>query len=252
MSSLLRRMREKDGFSDTERAIAAYLLDNYRELSVMSTRELARRTYTSSAAIVRFSQKMGFEGYPEFKVKFLAEMLQSRSGPKERFITGRETVPEVMEKVLLMGSNALQETHEGLDQADVNRALHHLRHAGHIGFYAMGDNMNLARIAASNFIMVGKYVSVHDSLSLQFLEAYAPPKEHVGMILSRTGENHLLKKIAGRLSDNGNPVICITAAPKSTLAGLASTVPTWYAVWLAPCSWPIPWTIRHFWMPAVS
>ena len=221
MSGLLKRMREQEGFSDTERVIADYLLKNFRELGTLSTRQLAGKTYTSSAAIVRFSQKLGFEGYTEFKVKFMAEMMQSVGTPKERFISDKDTVPEVIDKVLLMGQDALKETYGLLEQADVNRALHYLRQARHIGFYTMGDNLNLARMAAANFIMVGKYVSVQESMPLQFLEAYDAPKDHAAIIMSRTGENRLLLEIARRLSLQGNPIICITAASKSSLAEVA-------------------------------
>ena len=221
MSSLLKQMREQEGFSDTERVIANYLLENFRDLGTLSTRQLASRTYTSSAAIVRFSQKLGFEGYTEFKVKFMAEMMQSISTPKERFISEKDTVPDVIDKVLLMGQNALKETYSLIEQADINRALHYLRQARHIGFYTMGDNLNLARMAAANFIMVGKYVSVQESMPLQFLEAYDAPKDHAAIIMSRTGENRLLIEIARRLALKGNPIICITAEAKSTLSTIA-------------------------------
>ena len=62
--------------------IATYLLANFRKLAGMSTRQLGKNTYTNSAAIVRFSQKLGFSGYTEFRVQFLAEMMQYINHPK--------------------------------------------------------------------------------------------------------------------------------------------------------------------------
>ena len=52
--------------------IATYLLANFRKLAGMSTRQLGKNTYTNSAAIVRFSQKLGFSGYTEFRVQFFS------------------------------------------------------------------------------------------------------------------------------------------------------------------------------------
>ena len=63
--NLIKELQEKKGFSDSERTIADYLLKHSRLLPSMTTRQLARETYTSSAAIVRFCQKLGFGGYTE-------------------------------------------------------------------------------------------------------------------------------------------------------------------------------------------
>lgn len=55
--NLIKELQEKKGFSDSERTIADYLLKHSRLLPSMTTRQLAQKTYTSSAAIVRFCQK---------------------------------------------------------------------------------------------------------------------------------------------------------------------------------------------------
>ena len=59
-------------------------------------------------------------------------------------------------------------------------------------------------------------------MNLQFMEVYGAGKDYVAIIISRTGENKFLLEIARRLVEQGNPIICITANPKSTLATLAS------------------------------
>lgn len=221
---LVRKLREQKGFSDTEKVIADYLMDNFRDLTHLSTRQLALRTFTSSAAIVRFSQKMGFRGYPEFKVKFLAEMMQSVGMQRERFITPKDTVPDIIDKVLRLGVEALQDTHAQLGQDNVNRAVHILRQAAHVDIYAMGDNQILANLAARNLVMAGLHVSEHSSISLQMLQSYSTPKDHAAMIFSRTGENRTLRELADHLKLRGVPMVLITAAPKSSLARTADVV----------------------------
>ncbi|MBQ1913823.1 MAG: MurR/RpiR family transcriptional regulator [Selenomonadaceae bacterium] len=111
MAGLLKRLQEKEGFSETERIVADYMLEHFRELANFSTRQLAKNTFTSSAAIVRFSQKLGFEGYADFKIRFLAEMMQQTSEPKERFFSEKDTIPDIIDKIMHMGSGAIKETH---------------------------------------------------------------------------------------------------------------------------------------------
>ena len=63
MKNLVEQLQAKEGFSPSECILADFLLGNFRLLAGMSTRQLAKETYTNSAAIVRFSQKLGFGGY---------------------------------------------------------------------------------------------------------------------------------------------------------------------------------------------
>ena len=62
MAGLIKQLQEKEDFSEAEGMIADYLLENFRLIAGMTTRQLAKAAYTNSAAIVRFSQKLGFGG----------------------------------------------------------------------------------------------------------------------------------------------------------------------------------------------
>ena len=224
MNDLLRKLRDKEGFSETEKVIADYLMNNFRNLPNLTTRELAKKTFTSSAAIVRFAQKLGFEGYSEFKVRFLADMMRYISEPRENYLSPRDTVPIIMDKIRYLNMNVVQETFNMLDHADVNRAIHLLKQSNHIDFYGTDNNIDLAPTLAAAFVMSNKYISIHQSIPVQYLQAYGAPKDHLGLFLSRTGENRMLIDIAKVLHKQKNPSILITAAPKSTLANLADVV----------------------------
>ena len=206
--------------------IAEYLLKNFRMLAGMSTRQLAKDTYTNSAAIVRFSQKLGFGGYTEFKVQFLAEMLQYINRPHgaELQMTDRDSVHSILDKVTSIEIDALKDTRAMLDPSEFMRALHLLSKTEHVDFYAMDNNLDIANMAASSFIMANKCSTVHSAMTMQYLQATGAPKEHIGFFISRTGENRMLLDIARLLKLRGNPILLITASPESTLAGMADSV----------------------------
>lgn len=224
MANLLRVLQEKEGFSEAEGAIADYLIEHFRDISNFSTRQLARATYTNSAAIVRFTQKLGFEGYVDFKVKFLAEMMQHEEEPPERHFTEHDNVPLILEKMMYLGINTFRETHDLLDPAIVVRAVHRIRQADHIDFYAMDTNMYPIHMMADSFAMVGKTTSVHDAMTTQYLQAYNAPRNHVGLLVSRTGENRMLLDIVKKLKERSVPVLLITANPKSAMGQVADVV----------------------------
>lgn len=224
--NLIKELQEQQDFSDSERTIATYLLQHSRLLPSMTTRQLARETYTSSAVIVRFCQKLGFGGYTEFRVEFLAQMMKYLEQPYgvELSVTNQDSVHSILDKVTRLEIDALQETYQMLDAKEFVRAFAILQKTQHIDFYAMDNNLDIANMAASSFIMANKCSTVHTAMTMQYLQATGAPKEHVGFFISRTGENRMLIDIAHLLKLRGNPFLLITANQESTLASLADVV----------------------------
>ncbi|MEA2179020.1 MAG: hypothetical protein QOG77_2317 [Solirubrobacteraceae bacterium] len=56
-----------DEFSRSQKDVAQYIVDHLDDVAFQTAEELARRANTSSSTVVRFSQALGFEGYPELQ-----------------------------------------------------------------------------------------------------------------------------------------------------------------------------------------
>src|ERR1700738_1616188 len=56
-----------DQFSRSQKDVAQYIVDHLDEAAFQTAEELARRASTSSSTVVRFSQALGFEGFPELQ-----------------------------------------------------------------------------------------------------------------------------------------------------------------------------------------
>ena len=56
-----------DEFSRSQKDVAQYIVDHLDEVAFHTAEELARRANTSSSTVVRFSQALGFEGFPELQ-----------------------------------------------------------------------------------------------------------------------------------------------------------------------------------------
>jgi len=54
-------------FSRSQKDVAQYIVDHLDEVAFATAEELARRANTSSSTVVRFSQALGFEGFPELQ-----------------------------------------------------------------------------------------------------------------------------------------------------------------------------------------
>ena len=53
--------------SRSQKDVAQYIVDHLDEAAFQTAEELARRANTSSSTVVRFSQALGFEGFPELQ-----------------------------------------------------------------------------------------------------------------------------------------------------------------------------------------
>jgi DNA-binding MurR/RpiR family transcriptional regulator len=56
-----------DEFSRSQKDVAQYVVDHLDEVAFQTAEELARRANTSSSTVVRFSQALGFEGFPDLQ-----------------------------------------------------------------------------------------------------------------------------------------------------------------------------------------
>jgi DNA-binding MurR/RpiR family transcriptional regulator len=67
MSTLLKIRAERDSMSAIERRIADFVLDNAQLLRDYSSQQMANALGISQSSVVKFSQKLGFRGYPDLK-----------------------------------------------------------------------------------------------------------------------------------------------------------------------------------------
>ena len=72
-----------EDFSRSQKEVARYIVDHLDEAAFQTAEELARRASTSSSTVVRFSQALGFEGYPELQQAAIEEY-RNRGARAER------------------------------------------------------------------------------------------------------------------------------------------------------------------------
>jgi DNA-binding MurR/RpiR family transcriptional regulator len=71
--------------SRSQKDVAQYIVDHLDEAAFQTAEELARRANTSSSTVVRFSQALGFEGFPELQAAAREEYrrVHTKTEPKE-------------------------------------------------------------------------------------------------------------------------------------------------------------------------
>jgi DNA-binding MurR/RpiR family transcriptional regulator len=115
-----------DEFSRSQKDVAQYVVDHLDEVAFHTAEELARRASTSSSTVVRFSQALGFEGFPE---------LQEAARDEYRHVHRRFAAPTTdpaplfsldqspFEQVVAADHVNLEETARKVSRSDVEAAI---------------------------------------------------------------------------------------------------------------------------------
>jgi DNA-binding MurR/RpiR family transcriptional regulator len=220
---LLKAMQEGERFSSTEENIVEYILANPAQISEMTTRELAEKTYTSPAAIFRLCQKLGLKGYNEFKIKFTSEVnrtLPCGAHIMRRPITDKDSTSDIVRKMAQLEIEAIEETKNEMDLTQMERIAELLDKADIIDVYAYDQNFSLAQMAVYNFLQVKKTAVAHNSLNSQLSAALLSDKSHLAIIISRSGLNQRLIRTARILKKRGIKTVLISVNRETELAKL--------------------------------
>jgi DNA-binding MurR/RpiR family transcriptional regulator len=115
-----------DRCSRSQKDVAQYIVDHLDEVAFQTAEELARRANTSSSTVVRFSQALGFEGFPELQAAAREEYrrLHARSGgataaPPQLFSLDQNEV----ETALAADHLNVEETARKISRSDVEALI---------------------------------------------------------------------------------------------------------------------------------
>ena len=115
-----------DEFSRSQKDVAQYIVDHLDEVAFQTAEELARRANTSSSTVVRFSQALGFEGYPELQASAREEYRRKHATPATG---GPEAAPlfsldqSPFETALAADHVNVEETARKASRSDVEQAI---------------------------------------------------------------------------------------------------------------------------------
>ncbi|MCY0909874.1 MAG: MurR/RpiR family transcriptional regulator [Sulfobacillus thermotolerans] len=104
--------------SATNQQIAEYLSTHLRDVSFMSSADLAKQTGVSQASITRFCTAMGFAGYGDF-VRTLQNVVREEWKAPERTVYLRPSLPEGADPLLLQEIANLEQLPEILESEAV-------------------------------------------------------------------------------------------------------------------------------------
>lgn len=216
--TILGMLRAGEGLSDAERALADYVISHASEIPSASITELAERSFTSNATVIRLSRKLGFSGYRELRVRLAAELASFQSR-REDVDTNRpfhadDGVEGVMRGVSSLAIGAIEACQEMVSPEVVETAATMLRTAGNIFLYAYGDSYISCLAFANQLLKLGVRCIMASQYHEEAVNARSAMRGDAALIVTYSG------LLFGRdaesvriLKERGCHIIAVTARP---------------------------------------
>ncbi|MFQ6792547.1 MurR/RpiR family transcriptional regulator [Thomasclavelia sp.] len=222
------RLHEKTNFTNVEINIAEYLLENQDHIKNQSAHYIANQLYTSPSMITRFCQKIGYQGFNDFKEAYLQEIAYLKShfdtiDPNYPFKYNDKNIV-VANKIGSLYHEIIDDTLVLLDHDSLQNAINALKQSQVIYLYSAGVQADLAKTFKDKMLKIGKNVVVETRMNEIFYRALFADKNDLFIIISYSGEVESLLRGVEKLKERNIPIIAITSYGKNSLSKLASHV----------------------------
>jgi DNA-binding MurR/RpiR family transcriptional regulator len=229
MSSLVKIRAARDQMSAIERRIADFILENAHLLRDYSSQQLANSLGISQSSVVKFSQKLGFKGYPDLKVSVSEAVARENGNGDARPSAPSRGDPEAALAADLWRAKALaeEETRHINTPEKIAEIAHAIDGAGKVFVLGQGEDGLPARAFAVKLAALGIPVLCHTDPLLMSAAQSIAAKGDVLLLFSEHGRQSALCQAGRQFHERRGKVISVTrhsANPVRAQADLALLV----------------------------
>lgn len=143
--------------SKTFKIISDYIRQNYTIISFLSIKELSEKIGVSPASITRFSQELGFSGYPAFQ-KEIQTILQKEISPMREIknsISEHSNDEDLLKKTINTNIENLEKTYSDSLDESFKKAIGLIKNARNVYITGMRSSFSVAYYL---YFMLGQFM----------------------------------------------------------------------------------------------
>ena len=209
-----------DRLGAAEKKIADWIAANPGKIISLSIVELAEQCKCSEATIVRFSKKIGLEGYQDLKISLASENTTTVSTT----ISAADPADVMFDKVCNEIYCSLELTKKALDPAALSAAANAICSAGKIAVFGLGNSASVALDASHKFIRAGLNATACSDNHMQMIVASHLFEGDVAIGISHSGSSKDIVEALKVAREHGAKTIAITNVGKSPIDKVADVV----------------------------
>lgn len=212
MSALLKIRAERDQMSAIERRIADFIFENTQLLRDYSSQQLADALGISQSSVVKFSQKLGFKGYPDLKYSMGEAIARDNAGGEAASARSAAHDPhaQLAESLWRSKAKAEEETRLINPPDKVNAIADAIGKAGKVFIIGLGEDGIAARALALKLSLLGILTVHHFDAVLMSASASSAGAGDVLLVFSEHGEQPALCQISRQFQQRRGKVVSVT------------------------------------------
>lgn len=221
------KMRElRNSMTPTERTILEYILEYRDEIPLLSIKDLAKRSRTSDASVLRFCKALGYRGYRDFIVAVSAALAASSEKAQSEYTDIRpgDGLSTIIDNISFTNCKSIQDTMSVIDRDAIKRSVELLKDTSLIDFYGVGASGVVCMDAQQKFSRIGKICFAYTDGHSQLTSASLLHPGDVAVLISNSGDTSEILDTLHVVKQNGASTIAITRYAKSDLANQADIV----------------------------
>ena len=194
-----------------EKKLADYTLNFAAEIRQLSSQGLADAVSVSQSSVVKFTQKLGYKGYPTFKLAIIDALNEEDTAIQNHGeITLTDDVDALFEKLYLSKVSVLAETKNINDAASFNQALQLIDKAKRILISGVGGSALVCKDFSYKLQKLGKFCIADHDTHAQLANVANFTKEDLVFVISESGETREVKEICLQAKKNKCKIISLT------------------------------------------
>lgn len=209
MKSIILNIRSKyDEMGRGERKIADLILADPHAVLPLTITQFSELAECGTATLVRFSKRLGLNGYQELKIA-IAQEISTLSNEKES-ISPYDSCYSMFTKRLRDIQVALQKTRLVLSPSAMDAAAKKIMNAKRIVIFGLGNSAAIAHDAQHKFLRVGLNATACSDNHLQSIIASHLDTDCVAIGISHSGKSVDIVQALRLARISGASTICVT------------------------------------------
>jgi DNA-binding MurR/RpiR family transcriptional regulator len=210
--------------SPSERKAADFLMAFPAQAVQMGVTNLAERSGTSSAAIIRLANRLGYKGYSELRMSLAKEVFSTESSQNNSLIpdlTTATSTDDIVKTMVGLTNESVAGIDKVLDRDALEATVELIRNSRHILLSGVGASGVVATDLQQKIARLGLLAVYTPDSDMQVVQSCSVNELDAVIAISYSGETGDVLKVAKEAKKNKAPVIAITRIGGNSLSKIA-------------------------------
>lgn len=228
MDIVLRIKEEYRKLTKSEKKVADYFIENYKDAINESTQSIAVATDTSPATVIRFVKTLKFDGLQQLKLAIAADMDSQKPDITDEIIHQKDGLSEIVEKNKRNLINSIERLYALMDLELIEKSVDAIDSAKKVYLFGVGASGIVCYDINYKLSRIGKNVVFNNDIHLQLVSLNFITKEDACVCVSYSGntkETVLVAEIAKKAGAKTVGICCYGRNELSKICDITLRVP---------------------------